>query len=73
VVTVELNYGDDPADPYVNEDNRRYGQLAWLLRSHTLVDVTSYNLCQGQPVAPGQVHDEIVRLLSPAPTSHAAK
>jgi 2-oxoglutarate ferredoxin oxidoreductase subunit alpha len=32
VMTVELNYSDDPADPYITEENRRRGQLALLLR-----------------------------------------
>ncbi|MGD8362664.1 MAG: 2-oxoacid:acceptor oxidoreductase subunit alpha, partial [Gemmatimonadota bacterium] len=39
VVTVEINYSDELDQPYITEQNRRYGQLAWILRAATLVDV----------------------------------
>ena len=32
VMTVEINYSDDPADPFITEENRRRGQLALLLQ-----------------------------------------
>nr|NIV47418.1 2-oxoacid:acceptor oxidoreductase subunit alpha [Gammaproteobacteria bacterium] len=43
VMTVEINYSDDINDPLINDDNRRYSQLAWLLRAHTLVDVDCWS------------------------------
>jgi hypothetical protein len=39
VVTVELNYSDDWDSPLITRENRRYGQLAWVLRASTLLDV----------------------------------
>jgi 2-oxoglutarate ferredoxin oxidoreductase subunit alpha len=55
VVTVEINYSDAPDDPYVNEENRRRGQLSMLLRSATLVDVDCWTVVRGEPLRPGQV------------------
>ncbi len=55
VMTIEINYSDDLQDPLINEDNRRYSQLAWMLRSHTLVDVDCWSRVPGQPLPPGMV------------------
>ena len=33
VTTVEINYSDEPGDPFITAENRRRGQLAWLLRA----------------------------------------
>lgn len=52
VMTVEINYSDDPDDPHVGQENRRYGQLAWLLRAHTLVDVDCWTRVLGEPLRP---------------------
>lgn len=52
VMTVEINYSDDPADPYINDENRRRGQLAWLLRASTLVDVDCWTRVPGEPLQP---------------------
>jgi 2-oxoglutarate/2-oxoacid ferredoxin oxidoreductase subunit alpha len=60
VMTVEINYSDDLGDPYVTEENRRYGQLAWLLRAQTLVDVDCWTRVLGEPLRPGNIHDAIV-------------
>ncbi|RME21135.1 MAG: 2-oxoacid:acceptor oxidoreductase subunit alpha [Deltaproteobacteria bacterium] len=71
VITVELNYSDPADDPFVPASARRYGQLAFLLRAQTLVDVDCFTLNQGLPVAPGKVYAEITRRL---PThAHAAR
>jgi len=59
VMTVEINYSDDPGDPFINEDSRRYGQLAWLLRAHTLVDVDCWTRVPGEPLRPGSILDVI--------------
>ena len=32
VCAVEINYSDEPGDPYITDENRRRGQLTWLLR-----------------------------------------
>jgi 2-oxoglutarate ferredoxin oxidoreductase subunit alpha len=39
IITVELNYSDDWDDPLITQENRRYGQLAWILRAATLLDI----------------------------------
>ncbi len=59
VVTVELNYSDEIGDPYVTEENRRLGQLAWLLRASTLVDVDCWTRVPGEPLRPGSIVDAI--------------
>jgi 2-oxoglutarate ferredoxin oxidoreductase subunit alpha len=55
VMTVEINYSDDPGDPYITEETRRRGQLAWLLRAHTLVDVDCWTRVLGEPLRPGAI------------------
>ena len=59
VMTVEINYSDEPDDPYITDENRRRGQLAWLLRAHTLVDVDCWTRVLGEPLRPGAVLDAI--------------
>ena len=52
VMTVEINYSDDPNDPFITDENRRRGQLSWLLRAQTLVDVDCWTRVPGQPLRP---------------------
>jgi 2-oxoglutarate ferredoxin oxidoreductase subunit alpha len=59
VVTVEINYSDEAGDPYVNEENRRRGQLCFLLRAATLVDVDCWTRVPGEPLRPGMILDAI--------------
>jgi len=59
VMTVEINYSDERDDPYVTEENRRRGQLAWLLRAATLVDVDCWTRVIGEPLRPGAIHAAI--------------
>ncbi|MGB5525500.1 MAG: 2-oxoacid:acceptor oxidoreductase subunit alpha [Gemmatimonadota bacterium] len=59
VMTVEINYSDDPDMPYITDENRRRGQLAWLLRAQTLVDVDCWTRVLGEPLKPGEIHDVI--------------
>jgi 2-oxoglutarate ferredoxin oxidoreductase subunit alpha len=63
VMTVEINYSDTPGDPYINEETRRYGQLAWLLRAHTLVDIDCWTSCPGQPLRPRDIYHNIIAKL----------
>jgi len=60
VMTVEINYSDTVGDPYITEETRRYGQLAWLLRAHTLVDIDCWTSCPGQPLRPNDIYRNIV-------------
>jgi 2-oxoglutarate ferredoxin oxidoreductase subunit alpha len=58
-MTVEINYSDDPTAPFITEENRRRGQLAWLLRAQTLVDVDCWTRVPGEPLRPGAIHEAI--------------
>jgi 2-oxoglutarate/2-oxoacid ferredoxin oxidoreductase subunit alpha len=55
VMTVEINYSDEPGAPFITEENRRRGQLAWLLRAQTLVDVDCWTRVYGEPLRPGDI------------------
>ena len=55
VMTVEINYSDEPGDPYITDENRRRGQLAWLLRAHTLADVDCWTRVLGEPLRPAAI------------------
>ncbi len=59
VLTVEINYSDEPGQPYITEENRRFGQLAFLLRAATLVDVDCWTRVLGEPLKPGVIHEAI--------------
>ncbi len=65
VMTVEINYSDDPGDPFITDENRRRGQLAWLLRAHTLVDVDCWTRVPGEPLRPGAIAAMIRSTLTP--------
>jgi len=55
VMTIEINYSDKKGDPFVTEENRRRGQLSWLLRASTLVDVDCWTRVLGEPLRPGKI------------------
>jgi 2-oxoglutarate ferredoxin oxidoreductase subunit alpha len=55
VMTIEINYSDEPDAPFITEENRRRGQLAWLLRATTLVDVDCWTRVPGEPLRPGRI------------------
>jgi 2-oxoglutarate/2-oxoacid ferredoxin oxidoreductase subunit alpha len=55
VITVEINYSDDPADGLIDADNRRYSNLSWLLRARYLLDVDCWSNVHGQPLKPGHI------------------
>jgi 2-oxoglutarate/2-oxoacid ferredoxin oxidoreductase subunit alpha len=56
VVAIEGNWSDDPAEPMVDESNRRYSALAMLLRARYLVDVDCWTEVRGRPIKPGTVY-----------------
>jgi 2-oxoglutarate/2-oxoacid ferredoxin oxidoreductase subunit alpha len=72
VCTVELNYSDEPGAPYYTAESRRYGQLAWLLRAHTLVDVDCWTRVAGEPLRPGAIASAIRERLTAASGGGAA-
>ena len=63
VMTVEMNYSDDVDDPLVERCDRRYSQLARILRATTLVDVDCWSRVAGVPLSPGTIEDVIRREL----------
>ena len=65
VMTVEINYSDTVGDPYITAETRRFGQLAWLLRAHTLVDIDCWTSCPGQPLRPKDIYRNIIAKLEP--------
>ncbi|HEX7979542.1 MAG TPA: 2-oxoacid:acceptor oxidoreductase subunit alpha [Gemmatimonadaceae bacterium] len=72
VCTVELNYSDEPGAPYITAESRRYGQLAWLLRAHTLVDVDCWTRVAGEPLRPGAIAGAIRERLTASHDGGAA-
>ena len=63
VITVEINYGDEPDDPLITPEARRYSQLAWYLRAHTLTEIDFFSNVHGQPIRPGAIVEKIKKEL----------
>lgn len=61
VITVEINYSDDTKHELINEENRRYSNLALLLRARYLLDIDNFSNVHGQPIKPGSVVNMIER------------
>jgi 2-oxoglutarate ferredoxin oxidoreductase subunit alpha len=59
VMTVEISYSDDPNAPNITPENRRRGQLATILRGHTLMDIQCWSRVPGQPFHPFEIYDAI--------------
>ncbi len=59
VITVEVNYSDDPDAPMITAENRRYAQLATLLRVQTLVDVDCWSVVYGHPLQPALIENAL--------------
>ena len=55
VMTVENNWSDSFDHEIITADNRRYSELAWLLRARYLVDVDCWSEVRGQPIKPGTI------------------
>jgi 2-oxoglutarate ferredoxin oxidoreductase subunit alpha len=55
IKTVELNYSDAPDAPLTSAENRRYSQLAIVLRGHTLMDVDCWSVVPGHPLSPAMI------------------
>jgi len=71
VMTVENNWADDPRDPLIDENNRRYSALAMLLRARFLVDVECWTENRGRPIKPGTVYAAIRDRLAQMEETHA--
>jgi 2-oxoglutarate ferredoxin oxidoreductase subunit alpha len=64
VMTIEINYSDDPRAPLITTETRRRSQLSWILRAHTLVDVDCWSVVYGHPLQPGMIHQVLVERLA---------
>ena len=65
VMTIENNWSDDLDSELIDEENRRYSELALLLRSRTLVDIDCWSEVNGQPLKPGAVERVALDKLRP--------
>ncbi len=59
VLVVENNWADSLDDELIDEENRRYSNLGWLLRARCLVDVDCWGEVGEQPIKPGTVERAI--------------
>jgi len=59
VLTIEIGYSDDKDAPFVTDENRRRGQLTWLLRAQTLVDIDCWGRVPGEPLRPAVILETI--------------
>ncbi len=55
VMTIESNWNDSMESELIDEDNRRYSDLALLLRSRYLIDIDCWGEVKGQPLKPGAI------------------
>ena len=67
LMTVESSWSDSLDDEIVDADNRRYSNLAWLLRARYLVDIDCWSEVRGRPLKPGTVERIIRAKLGYAP------
>lgn len=63
VITIEVNYSDDPEALSGDGFSSRPAQLAFYLRAHTLVDVGCWSRVPGVPLSPGVIARELRRRL----------
>jgi len=63
VMTIESNWSDRYENELINDDNRRYTELAILLRARFLVDIDCWSEVLGQPLKPGIVERVILEKL----------
>jgi 2-oxoglutarate ferredoxin oxidoreductase subunit alpha len=59
VMTVEINYSDDVNAAGFTAQNRRYSQLAFLLRAQTLCDVDCWSRVPGSPLSPSMIENAL--------------
>jgi 2-oxoglutarate ferredoxin oxidoreductase subunit alpha len=63
ILTIESNWSDRLENEIIDQDNRRYSELALLLRARYLVDVDCWSEVTGQPLKPGTVVRAILEKL----------
>jgi len=60
VMTVELNYSDEPDAPLTNDATRRYAQLATILRNQFVMDIDCWSIVQAAPLQPGVITEAVL-------------
>ena len=68
VMTIENNWSDRYENELIDDDNRRYTELATLLRARFLVDVDCWSEVKGLPLKPGTVERVILEKLKSVET-----
>jgi len=63
VMTIEINYSDDPNAPLITSENRRYAQLANVLRAQFVIDIDCWSVVYGHPLQPGMLITELSKRL----------
>lgn len=63
VMTIENNWSDRYENELIDDDNRRYTELATLLRARFLVDIDCWSEVKGLPLKPGTVEKVILEQL----------
>ena len=63
IMTVEINYSDDLDAPQITPENRRYAQLANVLRAQFVIDIDCWSVVYGHPLQPGMVTEELKKRL----------
>ena len=63
VMTIEINYSDELGAPMITTENRRYAQLANVLRAQFVIDIDCWSVVYGHPLQPGLVTDELRKRL----------
>ena len=63
VMTIENNWSDTLDGDLIDEHNRRYSSLAWLLRARYLVDIDCWGETRGQPIKPATIVDVVQKKL----------
>ena len=63
VITVETNWSDDLDSEIIDDDNRRFTNLAWLLRARYLIDIDCWSEVKGQSMKPVTIERLILERL----------
>jgi len=72
-MTIEVNYSDDPDAPMITPENRRYAQLASILRIQTLVDVDCWSVVYGHPLQPAIIEEVLQQRLTKVKSDNSAE
>jgi len=63
VITVEINYSDADTNGLGDQPQRRYAQLATILRAATLVDIDCWSRVPGSPLQPEAIRETMMQHL----------